>query len=268
MTRTLPEKPNLEFLKREAKRILKSAREGKTEYLALLRADEKFASASDDEIAAAVTLLDVQHSLARDYGSDGWPAMKSFVESQVAVLDYVRPVLKVGNFDEAVAHYVDWLGFNLDWEWREAPGQPAIGAMSRDNCAFMVNEHPGTLGPTALHLDVKNLDALVAEWNERRPGAVSAEVSPPYEFKDVPITDPWGNVVVFEGKDEASETKKRDAIRPRMRAYIEQCLETGKGFPTPEEVREVIGPPLGTAIEVLNEFEGYREAFEARQHPD
>ncbi|MDK1023881.1 MAG: hypothetical protein QGD92_06575 [Gammaproteobacteria bacterium] len=31
----------------------------------------------------------------------------------------IVPVLGIGSYDEAVAHYVDWLGFDLDREWRE-----------------------------------------------------------------------------------------------------------------------------------------------------
>ena len=63
----------------------------------------------------------------------------------------------------------------------------------------MGNEHPLTPGPAVIHINVKNLDALVAEFNQCRPGSVEARIAPPYEFKDLPIEDLWGNVVVFEG---------------------------------------------------------------------
>ncbi len=131
------------------------------------------------------------------------PALKTYVESRTPVLYPFRPVLRIGSYKEALDHYADWLGFRLEWDWREAPGQPVIAAFSRDGVEFMVNEYPDTLGPIELHLNVKNLDALVEEWNVRRPGAA--------------------------------------------------------------EVRSVLGPPLATAIDVLNEFPGYREAFDARQ---
>ncbi|MAF13185.1 hypothetical protein CMK11_22250 [Candidatus Poribacteria bacterium] len=35
----------------------------------------------------------------------------------------VQPVFRI-EYEEAVAHYVDWLGFAIDWEWRREPGAP------------------------------------------------------------------------------------------------------------------------------------------------
>ncbi len=55
MSRQLPEKPNLEFLKKEAKELLRSMGQGK--------------------------LADAQHALARDYGFASWPKLKAHVEA-------------------------------------------------------------------------------------------------------------------------------------------------------------------------------------------
>ncbi|XOV88223.1 MAG: glyoxalase superfamily protein [Pseudomonadota bacterium] len=244
MTRLLPDHPNLGFLKREAKQILKTKK-------------------SEGDHRA--TLHDVQLALARDYGFSGWAELKAFVESQTPVLSNPRVVLKVTNYEKAVAHYVEWLGFNLDWDWREAPGQPAIVALSRDGVQFFLSEAPETRGPTSLHINVDNFEALIDEWNHKRPNSVKARIEPPYEFPDVSIEDPFGNILVFEGQNQKKEQQRYEAIRPKMRAYVEEALAAGLDFPTPEEIREVVGPPLGVAIEVLNEFEGYGAAFNARQ---
>lgn len=260
MSRSLPPRPNLDFVKHEAKHLLRAFRRGENPDHAVSRRLDSHGTQSP----AAATLVEVQHALALEYGYSGWTELKTYIESLTPVLQRIRPVLRVGSHAQALDHYVDWLGFALDWEWREAPGQPVIAALSRDDCAFMINEHPQTPGPTSLHLDVRNLNALVDEWNDKRPGSAEVRIAPPYEFEDVPITDPWGNVLVFEGKDEAAETRKREAIRPRMRKYVESRLEAGHELPTPEEVRDAVGPPLGTAIEVLNEFPEYGRVFDAR----
>lgn len=178
-----------------------------------------------------------------------------------------RPALGVGNFEEAVRHYVDWLGFRLDSEWREAPGEPAVGFLSRNDFVFMINDHPQAPGPCSIHLDVANLDRLAAEWNTRRPDSVTVRRAPPYEFPEVVIEDPWGNRLFFEGKIEAEEQIRRDAVRAEMQAYVEAQLEAGAGLPTPESLRDAVGPPLGVAIEVLNTYPQYGAAYEARQ-PD
>lgn len=55
MTRQLPEKPNLEYLKKQAKELLRSMRQGK--------------------------LADAQHALANEYGFPTWAKLKSHVEA-------------------------------------------------------------------------------------------------------------------------------------------------------------------------------------------
>ena len=106
------------------------------------------------------------------------------------------------------------------------------------------------------------------EINARGSRTITAELRPPYEFPDVAIADPWGNIMVFEGQNVAVETARQASVRPKMREYVQQQLELGEEFPTPEELRNAVGPPLGTAIEVLNEFEGYAAAFLARRGAD
>jgi hypothetical protein len=58
MSRNLPARPNLEYLKKEAKSLLD----------ALLQRDP------------AAQLADAQHALARDYGFASWPKLKAHVE--------------------------------------------------------------------------------------------------------------------------------------------------------------------------------------------
>lgn len=265
MSRSLPARPHLDHLKREAKRILRALKAGDPDELPLLRRLPKYAGTAGTDITNSATLLDVQHALARDYGYAGWPALKTYVESRTPVLYPFRPVLRIGSYQEALDHYADWLGFKLEWDWREAPGQPVIAALARDGVEFMVNEYPDTLGPVELHLNVKNLDALAEEWNARRPGCADVRIGPPGEFPEVRIADPWGNVIAFEGKDDAAEQSRKGSVGPRMRDYVQAQLDAGRGFPTPEEVRAVVGPPLAAAIAVLNEFPGYEEAFRSRQ---
>ena len=55
MSRELPEKPNLEYLKKQAKELLRSKRHGK--------------------------LAEAQHALANDYGFATWAKLKSHVEA-------------------------------------------------------------------------------------------------------------------------------------------------------------------------------------------
>ena len=51
-----------------------------------------------------------------------------------------------------------------------------------------------------------------------------------------------------------------------MKAYVEQQLADGKELPTPEVLRDAVGPPLGVAIEVLNDYPEYEALFQARRY--
>jgi catechol 2,3-dioxygenase-like lactoylglutathione lyase family enzyme len=185
------------------------------------------------------------------------------------VLHAPRPAVRIGDFDQAIAHYVSWLGFNLDSEWREAPGMPAVGFLSRDHFVFMINEHPDASGPATIHLDVSNLETLAEEWNLRRPDSAKIHRALPYEFPEVMIEDPWGNRLFFEGKIEAEEQQRRIVVHEQMTAFVEKELAAGRAIPTPETLRDAVGPPLGVAIEVLNAYPEYGELFESRREsPD
>jgi len=177
-------------------------------------------------------------------------------------IERLVPAFGISSYEDAVAHYIDWLGFNLDWEWREAPGQPVIMAISRDEVAFMLNEHPDSHAASRVTLHVRNLPGLAEEWNAKRPGSAIVEIELPYEIPTLTVTDPSGNTLSFHGENPVDRYREENV--PRMRAYIQERLGADEPFPTPEEVREAVGPVLGLAIEVLNEFPGYAEAHRAR----
>lgn len=182
-------------------------------------------------------------------------------------IEAMVPVFGIASYADAKAHYVDWLGFTIDWEWREAEGQPVIMAISRDHAAFMLNEYDEP-APSTVTLKVDDLASLALEWNGRRPGSVEVAIEPPYEFPAVLIRDPCGNALHFQQALTASEEAERAENRERMRARVRVLRAAGKPYPTPAELREAIGPALGTAVEVLNEFPDYAAAYGARRPPD
>jgi len=70
MSRNLPDRPNLEYLKKEAKRLLVTLRRHDT----------------------AAQLSDAQHALAQEYGFASWPKMKAHVDAVSAVAAAAAPV--------------------------------------------------------------------------------------------------------------------------------------------------------------------------------
>ena len=172
----------------------------------------------------------------------------------------VVPVFTIGSYDEAVVFYVDWLGFSLDWEWREAPGRPVVMAISRDGVSLMLVEQTDSPSASWLNLKVDDLGAFAEEWNSRRPNSVTVGVSPPYEIPTVSLQDPFGNRLDFEQPVSAEEQAARDARIPHMREYIRHRLADHGVCPAPEQVVEAVGGPIGLAIEIMGEFPEYEHA--------
>src|SRR4028118_308802 len=47
-------------------------------------------------------------------------------------MNHAVPVLRIGDFGEAKAFYVDWLGFSLEWEFRFGDDFPVYAQIGRD----------------------------------------------------------------------------------------------------------------------------------------
>ena len=82
MTLSLPERPSLEHLRKQAKDILKAQRHGDATGWEVLRRLHRCADLADaDILAARITLKEAQFALAVEYGFKSWDAMRRFVRS-------------------------------------------------------------------------------------------------------------------------------------------------------------------------------------------
>ena len=104
------------------------------------------------------------------------------------------PMLHIEDYEEAKAYYVDWLGFGIDWEFRFEPTLPVYMQVSRAGLVLHLSQHEGdNPGGVKCHVDVDDLDALVAEWKSRRPGfSLEVEIAP-WNAKHISLKDPFGN---------------------------------------------------------------------------
>lgn len=109
------------------------------------------------------------------------------------------PILRI--FDEAKAKefYVDFLGFQVDWEHRFQPGMPLYCQISRDNCVLHLSEHHGDGSPgAAMRIETNDLDKYQAEllgkeYRYAQPGIEEM----PWGSRDMSISDPFGNRLTF-----------------------------------------------------------------------
>ncbi len=109
------------------------------------------------------------------------------------------PVLRI--FDEAKARefYIDFLGFNIDWEHRYEDDFPIYMQISKQNCHLHLTEHHGDASPgSALIFDMQGLKAyqqalLDKQYKYARPGCENTE----WNTLEMTITDPFGNTLTF-----------------------------------------------------------------------
>lgn len=109
------------------------------------------------------------------------------------------PILRI--FDEAKARefYVEFLGFQLDWEHRFAPDLPVYLQVSKGNCTLHLSEHHGDCSPgAALRIETIGLDAyhqelLAKHYRYARPHIETM----PWGSRDMSIRDPFGNRLTF-----------------------------------------------------------------------
>ena len=81
MTKQLPEVPSLEFLRKEAKDVHRAHHDGDVSVCTTLRHHPKLTSKSNDELlGSTVSLQQIQHALALEYGFANWSELLSRVE--------------------------------------------------------------------------------------------------------------------------------------------------------------------------------------------
>jgi hypothetical protein len=95
MSPTLPSRPSLEHLKKQAKQLLGAQRHGVAQSCSFLRRLHRFADATDEEILSAqVTLAETQLVVAMHYGFASWSALREEVRT--------RPTGDVNSLDAVV----------------------------------------------------------------------------------------------------------------------------------------------------------------------
>ena len=88
MTKQLPERPNLEQLKKQAKTLLHAAQARESTALLRFQALPAFATKSETELAALpLALHDAQSTIAREHGFPSWNALREHVEERTLSFD-------------------------------------------------------------------------------------------------------------------------------------------------------------------------------------
>ena len=96
MSKSFPSRPNLDHIKNEAKALLKAHKHGSPGVCGTLRHLARLRDAPDKEIlAASVSLQEVQHALACEYGFRSWKALVNLVAGGTEFAAHVQEAFEV-----------------------------------------------------------------------------------------------------------------------------------------------------------------------------
>ncbi|MDR2307897.1 MAG: VOC family protein [Paucimonas sp.] len=108
------------------------------------------------------------------------------------------PILRIFSVDKAREFYLDFLGFQVDWEHRFAPDLPLYLQIHRDDLVLHLSEHHGDATPgAALFIRVDDLKTLEAELLAKCYGYARPQAETVDWGLELQVTDPFGNRLRF-----------------------------------------------------------------------
>jgi len=109
------------------------------------------------------------------------------------------PILRIFSIEKAREFYIDYLGFQVDWEHTFESGMPVYMQVSRGGIVFHLSEHHGDGSPgSAVFIEMAGLQEFHAElaaknYKYLRPGILEQE----WGMREVHLIDPFGNKLRF-----------------------------------------------------------------------
>lgn len=116
-------------------------------------------------------------------------------------MSVTAPIMKCTDILAAETFYRDYLGFQVDWQWRHDPNAPNPGytSVSRDGITLHLSSFGGDgVFGSAVYIYVDDVDALYTDFKDR--GLTYFEQVPmdqPHGTRDMSVRDPWHNQLRF-----------------------------------------------------------------------
>lgn len=122
----------------------------------------------------------------------------------------VKPVLRIFDYQRAIEHYINWLGFTIDWEHRFEEDAPVYMQVSRGDIVLHLSEHSGD-GTPGTNVFIDNFEGLREYHHElinkkykyNRPG-----INVPFYDSgalEVVFIDPFRNQLILVERNAAAK---------------------------------------------------------------
>ncbi|MDR7945712.1 glyoxalase superfamily protein [Achromobacter aegrifaciens] len=108
------------------------------------------------------------------------------------------PILRIFSVEKAREFYLDFLGFEWDWEHRFEPGMPLYAQVHRGDLTLHLSEHHGDATPgSAVFVRMRGVDEFQAEVNAKGYGYMRPGVEEMPWGRVMTVIDPFGNRLSF-----------------------------------------------------------------------
>jgi hypothetical protein len=111
----------------------------------------------------------------------------------------ITPIFRIFDVALAQSFYMDYLGFQLDWQHQFGENFPLYLQVSKDDCIIHLSEHFGDASPhSAIRIYWENLSLLHAELDAKNFKFAKPQIEKTdWETLELTITDPFSNRIIF-----------------------------------------------------------------------
>ena len=111
----------------------------------------------------------------------------------------ITPIFRIFDVALAQSFYMDYLGFQLDWQHQFGENFPLYLQVSKDDCIIHLSEHFGDASPhSAIRIYWENLSLLHAELGAKNFKFAKPQIEKTdWETLELTITDPFSNRIIF-----------------------------------------------------------------------
>ncbi|MCB1672470.1 MAG: glyoxalase superfamily protein [Gammaproteobacteria bacterium] len=116
-------------------------------------------------------------------------------------LGQITPIFRIFDEHKAREFYLDYLGFDVVFEYRFEADAPLYMGIVRDACRIHLTEHYGDCCPGgSVRVESGDLDAYLQELTDRQYKYYRPSIEEmPWGSRDMKIIDPFGNRLIFTG---------------------------------------------------------------------
>jgi hypothetical protein len=112
----------------------------------------------------------------------------------------VTPVFLIADYSQVLAFYIDWLGFQIDWEEQPSRGRIYLQISRSDMLLHLSSSPADSSAGATVRVEVHGLPAYHRQLLGKKELPMRPLLGPAYwndRVLEMVVTDPFGNRLIF-----------------------------------------------------------------------